>query len=141
MQLRKRILELCRQHPKGISEKVTTKDQPHIDTRKLMEVLQWLLGEGKIDLLRQGTTLIYRLKTTLAAPASKTKEFEKEEKLVYQIIEDSGNKGIWIRDIRIKSNLPNMLINKTLKTVESKQLIKVSSWSLHPSGVSTCCMT
>ena len=55
---------------------------------------------------------------------SKTKGFEKEEKLVYQIIEDSTNKGIWIRDIRYKSNLPNKQISKVLKTLESKKLIK-----------------
>lgn len=55
---------------------------------------------------------------------SKTKGFEKEEKLVYQIIEDSGNKGIWIRDIRYKSNLPNTQINKILKLLESKKLVK-----------------
>ncbi len=55
---------------------------------------------------------------------SKTKGFEKEEKLVYQIIEDSSNKGIWIREIRYKSNLPNKQISKVLKTLESKKLIK-----------------
>ena len=55
---------------------------------------------------------------------SKTKGFEKEEKLVYQVIEDSSNKGIWIRDIRFKSNLPHKQISKILKTLESKKLIK-----------------
>ena len=55
---------------------------------------------------------------------SKTKGFEREERLVYQIIEDAGNKGIWIRDIRIKSNLPQQQTVKTLKTLESKKLIK-----------------
>ncbi len=55
---------------------------------------------------------------------SKTKGFEKEEKLVYQVIEDSSNKGIWIRDIRFKSNLPHKQISKVLKTLESKKLIK-----------------
>ena len=43
---------------------------------------------------------------------------------MYQIIEDSGNKGIWIRDIRIKSNLVQTHIARVLKTLESKKLIK-----------------
>ena len=43
---------------------------------------------------------------------------------MYQIIEDSGNTGIWIRDIRIKSNIPDKQISKVLKTLESKKLIK-----------------
>jgi hypothetical protein len=42
--------------------------------------------------------------------------------------------GIWSRDIRYKSNLPLTEINKILKNLESKKLIKavksvaVSSW-------------
>lgn len=55
---------------------------------------------------------------------SKTKGFEKEERLVYQIIEDAGNKGIWMRDIRFKSNLLQAPTIKILRTLESKKLIK-----------------
>lgn len=47
-----------------------------------------------------------------------------EEKLVYQIIEGSGNKGIWTKDIRNSSNLTELQINKCLKTLESKKLVK-----------------
>ena len=96
----------------------------------------------------------------------KVKGFDLEEKLVYQIIEEAGNKGrfdsilapshffrvlrvpspvfhpgfngalqckfrnmsaflgIWIRDIRYKSNLQLTQVNKILKTLESKKLIK-----------------
>ena len=58
--------------------------------------------------------------------SSKTKGFEKEERLVYQIIEDSGNKGIWTRDIRNMSNLGQAHLTKILKTLESKKLIKLA---------------
>jgi DNA-directed RNA polymerase III subunit RPC6 len=68
--------------------------------------------------------LLYRLKAAPSAASSKTKGFEKEERLVYQIIEDAGNKGIWIRDIRIQSNLSQTQVNKVLKVLESKKLIK-----------------
>ncbi|XP_073413544.1 DNA-directed RNA polymerase III subunit RPC6 isoform X2 [Dendrobates tinctorius] len=54
----------------------------------------------------------------------KMKGSDNQEKLVYQIIEDAGNKGIWSRDIRYKSNLPLTEINKILKNMESKKLIK-----------------
>ncbi|KAK1875867.1 DNA-directed RNA polymerase III subunit RPC6 [Dissostichus eleginoides] len=49
---------------------------------------------------------------------------DNQEKLVYQVIEDAGNKGIWSRDIRFKSNLPLTEVNKILKNLESKKLIK-----------------
>uniref|UniRef100_A0AAQ4P384 Polymerase (RNA) III (DNA directed) polypeptide F n=1 Tax=Gasterosteus aculeatus aculeatus TaxID=481459 RepID=A0AAQ4P384_GASAC len=55
---------------------------------------------------------------------SKMKGSDNQEKLVYQVIEDAGNKGIWSRDIRFKSNLPLTEVNKILKNLESKKLIK-----------------
>ncbi|EPQ17795.1 DNA-directed RNA polymerase III subunit RPC6 [Myotis brandtii] len=51
---------------------------------------------------------------------SKMKGSDNQEKLVYQIIEDAGNKGIWSRDIRYKSNLPLTEINKIFKNLEAE---------------------
>jgi len=39
-------------------------------------------------------------------------------------VEEGGNKGIWIRDIRMKSNLNMIQLNKILKNLETKKLIK-----------------
>ena len=39
----------------------------------------------------------------LPPSCSKTKGLEREQRLVYQLIEDSGNKGIWMREIRFRS--------------------------------------
>jgi len=49
---------------------------------------------------------------------------DEEEKVVYDIIATAENKGIWIRDIRFKSNLTMPQLNKVLKTLEVKRLIK-----------------
>ncbi|XP_053713746.1 DNA-directed RNA polymerase III subunit RPC6 isoform X2 [Synchiropus splendidus] len=81
-----------------------------------------LLSLGQLDLLRNSSGLLYRLKDP--KNTSKMKGSDNQEKLVYQIIEDAGNKGIWSRDIRFKSNLPLTEINKILKNLESKKLIK-----------------
>lgn len=55
---------------------------------------------------------------------SKTKGFENEERLVYQIIEDAGNKGVWVRDIRLKSNLVQTQLMRLLRSLDSRKLIK-----------------
>ena len=55
---------------------------------------------------------------------SQVKGGDNQEKLVYQIIKEAGNKGIWIRDIRYKCNLLLTQVNKILKNLESKKLIK-----------------
>lgn len=47
-----------------------------------------------------------------------------EQMLVYQAIERSGNKGIWTRDIKIATNIPQHTLAKTLKILEQRQLVK-----------------
>ncbi|CAI8049104.1 DNA-directed RNA polymerase III subunit RPC6, partial [Geodia barretti] len=81
-------------------------------------------SQGKIELLKQGHSLVYRLKATSSTPSSKTKGLEREQRLVYQLIEDSGNKGIWMREIRFRSNIAQSEVTRCLKTLESKKLIK-----------------
>lgn len=64
----------------------------------------------------------FRLKTQTNKHA--IKGADNEEKVVYNLIEEAGNKGIWIRDIRIRSNLANTQLTKVLKNLESKKVIK-----------------
>ena len=47
-----------------------------------------------------------------------------EEKVIFQIIEEAKNKGIWTRDIKNKSNLNQTTLNKVIKALEGKKLIK-----------------
>lgn len=49
---------------------------------------------------------------------------DNEEKVVFNLIEEAGNKGIWIRDIRHRSNLANTQLTKVLKSLEGKKAIK-----------------
>ena len=64
-------------------------------------------------------------------PTSGTKGENKEERVVLGLIEEAGNKGIWTKDIRIKSSLSQATLNKVLKALEGKKVIKfVSSVSV-----------
>ncbi|XP_067148732.1 DNA-directed RNA polymerase III subunit RPC6 isoform X3 [Apteryx mantelli] len=117
-----RIIELCHQFPHGITDQVIQNDMPHMEAQQRAMAINRLLSMGQLDLLRSNAGLLYRIKES--QNASKMKGSDNQEKLVYQIIEDAGNKGIWSRDIRYKSNLPLTEINKILKNLESKKLIK-----------------
>ncbi|XP_030052100.1 DNA-directed RNA polymerase III subunit RPC6 isoform X3 [Microcaecilia unicolor] len=148
-EIENRILELCQQLPHGITDQVIQNELPHLEPQHRAVAINRLLSMGQLDLLRSGTGLLYRLKD--AQSSGKMKGSDNQEKLVYQIIEDAGNKvasrvdftlvmlvseiscwlgssvlsaGIWSRDIRYKSNLPLTEINKILKNLESKKLIK-----------------
>ncbi|ELV13003.1 Protein transport protein Sec23B [Tupaia chinensis] len=101
VEIENRIIELCHQFPHGITDQVIQNEMPHIEAQQRAVAINRLLSM-----------------------VSKMKGSDNQEKLVYQIIEDAGNKGIWSRDIRYKSNLPLTEINKILKNLESKKLIK-----------------
>lgn len=87
-----------------------------------LQAINKLLQSGTIELLQKGKSLIYRIKET--GKSSAPGDIDNEEKVIYQIIEEGGNKGIWIRDIRTKSNLIMTQLNKILKNLENKKLIK-----------------
>merc|ERR1712093_379833 len=47
-----------------------------------------------------------------------------DQMLVYQLIKDTGNVGIWQKNLTFKSNLATHVITKIIKTLESRKLIK-----------------
>ncbi|KAF3824641.1 hypothetical protein GH733_009975 [Mirounga leonina] len=116
-----RIIELCHQFPHGITDQVIQNEMPHIEAQQRAVAINRLLSMLR-RLLDYPVSLC--LFNSILFPCSKMKGSDNQEKLVYQIIEDAGNKGIWSRDIRYKSNLPLTEINKILKNLESKKLIK-----------------
>ncbi|XP_071080597.1 DNA-directed RNA polymerase III subunit RPC6-like [Haliotis cracherodii] len=120
--LETRILLLCQSHPEGIDDATIQADMPQFEVKQRVTAINRLLSTGRIDLLKSGSKLVYRLKDPEAA--NQVKGADHQEKLVYQIIKEAGNKGIWIRDIRYKSNLLMTQLNKILKNLESKKVIK-----------------
>lgn len=49
---------------------------------------------------------------------------EGDEKIVYQCIRVADNRGIWTRDLKARTNLHQTVITKTLRSLESKKIIK-----------------
>ena len=58
--LEKRILELCHDNVKGITERHIKEDQPELSPIVRMKVINKLLANGKLELCKQGSTLVYR---------------------------------------------------------------------------------
>ncbi|KAG7486196.1 DNA-directed RNA polymerase III subunit RPC6 [Solea senegalensis] len=95
-EIENRIKELCQQFPHGITDQVIQNDLPHLEPQQRAMALNKLLSLGQLDLLRNSSGLLYRMKDTQTS--GKMKGSDNQEKLVYQVIEDAGNKGIWSRD-------------------------------------------
>lgn len=119
--IEQKIITLAQGRTKGISDKDLAIEMPDLQADQRAKIINKLLLEGYFDLYKQGELLFYRLKD----PTKIAKGADNEEKIVYRIIEEAGNKGIWTRDIRFKSNLMHTQLKKILKSLETKKFIKV----------------
>lgn len=118
-----RIIQLATERDGLLSNDDLKNGFPEISAQLRVDVINRLLQQGVLMVLMKGADLMYKLKD----PEKKStvpKGVDNEEKVVYSIIEEGGNKGIWIRDIRVKSNLIMTQLNKILKNLENKKLIK-----------------
>lgn len=116
-----RIIALAQSRPKGIADKDLADEMPDLQPIQRAQIVNKLLSQGYFELFKQGGSLFYRLKD----PQKVAKGADNEEKIVYKIIEEAGNKGIWTRDIRFKSNLMHTQLQKILKSLETKKFVKV----------------
>lgn len=122
IELENKILELCSEFPDGLPDGVIPLRIPNCTAQQRASAINRLLAQAKLDLLRSGSTLLYKARNLVNL--EKIKGSTKEEEIIYHIIEEAGNRGIWVRDIRVQSNLAQAQLNKVLKTLESRKLVK-----------------
>ncbi|CAH0489059.1 unnamed protein product [Peronospora effusa] len=89
---------------------------------ELPDVINALLGEGKIKIFKKGNVLSYGIVN--AEEAERIRGLTLEQRLVLQEIERAGNKGIWTRDIKSHTNIPQQIVTKTLRLLETRRLVK-----------------
>lgn len=117
------ITKHAQDNPDGLSNSDLSELLPNISVQDRVASINKLLQLGQLEILTKNNSLIYRYKDPMKK-SNVPKGADNEEKIVYSIIEEGGNKGIWIRDIRVKSNLIMTQLNKILKNLETKKLIK-----------------
>lgn len=54
----------------------------------------------------------------------RTSALDSDSKLIYNWIRDSGSEGIWTKDLKKHTNLHINVVNRVLKALEHKQLVK-----------------
>ncbi|KAG7382041.1 DNA-directed RNA polymerase III subunit RPC6 [Phytophthora pseudosyringae] len=89
---------------------------------QLPDVINALLSEGKIKIFKKGSVLSYGIVD--AEEAERIRGLTLEQRLVLQEIERAGNKGIWTRDIKSHTNIPQQIVTKTLRLLETRRLVK-----------------
>ena len=90
----------------------------HIPVTDRAVAINRLLSQRKLQIFKDGDALVY--KEVKQDEAVKFKGLSSEDLLVYQIIQQSGNTGIWTKELKQKSNLPQTQIRKIFKSLEAK---------------------
>ncbi|KAG6844542.1 hypothetical protein H0H93_016450, partial [Arthromyces matolae] len=93
------------------------------DPSKRQNALNFLLGVGLFkSLVDAKGSISFRAVTKSELDA--TKDLTGEEKLVLGHIKASHNEGIWTKHLKAKTNLHQTIIDRCLKTLTQKRLIK-----------------
>ncbi|XP_054261892.1 DNA-directed RNA polymerase III subunit RPC6 isoform X2 [Macrosteles quadrilineatus] len=109
---------------KGVNDADIQKEIPVLSAEQRVAIINKFIAQGLLDLFNSNAGLVYKIKESGSGSSDRLKGADNEEKVVYGIIEEAGNKGIWIRDIRFKSNLMMTTLGKILKQLEGKKMIK-----------------
>ena len=109
------ILEQCKLHPEGIPDNDLAAKISHIPVTDRAVAINRLLSQRKLQIFKDGESLVY--KEVKQDEAVKFKGLSSEDLLVYQIIQQSGNTGIWTKELKQKSNLPQTQIGKIFKSL------------------------
>lgn len=126
MGLREELLELLQsgESENGVSES-SIKAHFGDQYERVVPVFNELLGANRIQLFKHSTGEM-AFKLIAEDKAAKLVGLTHEQILVYQEIEKAKNSAIWSGDIRKKLNMQTQSIDKTLKLLLNRGLIKLT---------------
>lgn len=126
--IKQEILNLVQAYDNGLTETELSRTMHQTSSEVRMNAINALANEGKIQLCKQGSNLVYRAidsKSTYNHSALQGhSNISLEERAVFRVVESAGSKGIWNREIRNQTKLPLNQMSKVLKNLETKKLIK-----------------
>jgi len=109
----------------GINDEELAKALPDSLTMNMrLEIINKLLEKEQIMLHTGGENGICYFTRNSEEEMRKKQGLTSEDRLVLQIIETAGNNGMWTKEVKQKSNLPQAKVTKIFKTLEGRQLIK-----------------
>jgi DNA-directed RNA polymerase III subunit RPC6 len=116
------LIQLATTKPGGISNDDIKTKLGDVSPAIRLQAINKLIQMESLEVLQKGETLIYRLKDPSKSAASMN--MDNDEKIIYDVIAAGENTGVWVKDIRTKSNLIMTHLTKILRTLENKKLIK-----------------
>lgn len=97
----------------------------------LVTIIQHLINEKLLIVVnRQGGGYLWKWRS--AADAEKYRHLNREQSMVYEMIEDAGADGIWSRTLKARLGMHDSVLKQHLKFLESKSYIKDMKSVEHP---------
>lgn len=108
-------MEFISSNENGVTEEMLTAKFPNLKKSEIAETLNLLLKQNQIEIQHSGNSLIYK------SVHNKNNSYEN---LVLNLIGQSGTSGLWLKDIKTKTNIPHNLVLKILRVLEETRKIK-----------------
>mmetsp|Transcript_26918 Transcript_26918/g.41227 ORF Transcript_26918/g.41227 Transcript_26918/m.41227 type:complete len:337 (-) Transcript_26918:107-1117(-) len=90
--------------------------------QQLVPIINELASASRLNFSKVGDEMCYTLVSD--SLATKFHGLDVQARMVYQVIEESANQGIWTKDIKTKTNIQQQALKKIFKALEDRQLIK-----------------
>jgi len=117
-----KILQILEQNREGVQDAMLTQALGISESDKI-NALNQLIEDGRIQLMKNKTgSLVYKYQS--ADKAKKFSDLSIEDVAIFNIIEEAGNKGTWLLELKKKSNMTSVQIKKILKKLEKKEIVK-----------------
>ncbi|KAL9712478.1 34-kDa subunit of RNA polymerase III (C) [Leucoagaricus gongylophorus] len=107
------------------NKEITAKEAQAIipDSNAREKALNFLLGVGLLKTLVDANRKV-SFRAVTKGELNVTKDLNGEENLVFGHIKAVGNEGIWTKHLKTKTNLHQTVIDRCLKTLAQKRLVK-----------------
>jgi DNA-directed RNA polymerase III subunit RPC6 len=129
-QLEKDLIAVCIAKPDGINQKQIEEAliTNYVGTNRYVLVdialaINGLVNKGRLNTFRHDNICVWKI--VAEDKANKMQSLNQQERIVYQAIEKEGNMGIWIKDLRKRTNILGQgVLEKILKSMMVRKYIK-----------------
>lgn len=92
------------------------------DPETLLKLIQELVNNSLVKPAQRGDEVLFE--PVSHQSAAKVQDMSGDEAMVYQCIEATGRDGIWTKSIKMRTQLHQTVVLRTIKSLESRRLIK-----------------
>ncbi|KAJ3164937.1 34-kDa subunit of RNA polymerase III (C) [Geranomyces variabilis] len=118
------LLAIVKAHPKGVDIEDIKIQLDGWNDNDILTHMNQLSSKQYVDFMTLGKTGKLAFKARSAEEASKTGGMKDEERVIYRLVKEAKNSGIWIKQLKDRSGLHTQLANTVIKNLEKKNIIK-----------------